>query len=396
MKLHMTRSRAGLIPPLIFLVFLAYLPAAAQYTGFTETVQTRLDSLREALDFPGATLAFIMHDGKQFLFSTGFADVENEIPMPVDARMFTGSMGKTFAAATALQLIDEGKFALNDRVSAYLGGEPWFPRLANHDELTIRMIMTHTGGIPRYVFQEAFTRGLTATPQRSYTPEELIAFIFDQPAVHPPGKGWHYSDTDYILLGMIIEKVTGNTFYAEAQKRLLTPLGLDNTFPSDKPQLPGLIPGYTGEDAPPFHLPGKVVRENGEYVINPQFEWCGGGFVTNTTDMTKWAKQLYEGRLFSKRMFNAMLSARNTTTGAPDSQGYGLGVMIFATDHGPVYGHGGIFPGYETMMVYLPVYRCAAAIQINADRFSGRLKEEPGETIERFFGPVKMYYEANL
>lgn len=368
----------------------------AQYPGFAETVQTRLDSLRRVLDFPGATLAFVMHDGTQYCFATGLADVEKGIPMPPEGRMFTGSMGKTFVAATALKLMDKGMFALDDKLSSYLGDEPWFPRLANHDELTIRMIMTHTGGIPRYVFQDEFTRGLTETPQRVYRPEELIAFILDQPPVHPPGQGWHYSDTDYILLGMIIEKVTGNAFYAEAQKRLLTPLKLENTFPSDTPKLPGLVPGYTGADAPPFHLPGKVVQENGDYVINPQFEWCGGGFVTNTADITTWAKHLYEGRLFSKKMFAEMLKAKNFQTGRPDSVGYGLGVMIFPTEHGPVYGHGGIFPGYETMMLYLPAYRCAAAIQINADRFSGRLKEEPGDMLERFFGLAKAYYEYGL
>lgn len=379
---------------IIIYICLMVSAVTAQSFDFSKAVQARFDSIQQALDFPGATLAFIMHDGSSFQFASGLSDVEENIKMKPADRMFTGSAGKTFVAATALQLIDEGKLHLDDKISQYFTDEPWFSRLPNHADLTIRMIMTHTGGLPRYVFKKEFIDKLNASPEKVWEPEELLAFILDEPPLHPPAQGWAYSDTDYIILGMIIEKICGNTFYKEAQKRLLTPLSLDNTLPSDKPELPGLIPGYTGDKTPPFNLPGKVLKEDGAYVINPQFEWTGGGFITNTTDLTVWAKNLYEGKMFSKEMLAEMFKACNFRTGKPDSVGYGLGVMIFPSPHGLVYGHGGIFPGYETQMLYLPAYKCAAAIQINADQFSGKLKIPPMAVLAQFIEDVKAYYES--
>lgn len=254
------------------------------------------------------------------------------------------------------------------------------------------MIMRNTGGLPRYVLKETFFDQLIALPDKVWKPEELLAFVFDDPPAHPADKGWSYSDTDYIVLGMIIEKICKNTYYEELETRILKPFALKNTSPSDKRILEGLVTGYTGDKTPPFKLPGKV-NADGVYPVNPQFEWCGGGLITTSLDLARWAKLLYEGKVFSSAILEEMLKVVDFRTGQPSEAGYGLGVMVFKTPFGFMLGHSGIFPGYQTQMSYFPKWKIAVAMQVNADMFSGKLKGDPGRFIgqlipilEKFFG----------
>jgi D-alanyl-D-alanine carboxypeptidase len=360
--------------------------------AFKREIQSELDSLQKAGNFPGATLGIVLDDGAGFALASGWADVENKIPMKPSDRMFTGSSGKTFVAAVALQLVMEKKISLDDKVALYLANEPWFARLPNHSDLTVRMIMNHTGGLPRYVFKEEFIDSLIANADKVWKPEELLAFVFDDPPVHPAGEGWSYSDTDYIVLGMIIEKVCKHTFYAELDRRILKPFALNNTIPSNKRRLEGLVTGYTGDNSPPFKLPGKVPLD-GVYPINPQFEWCGGGLITTSMDMSRWAKILYEGKAFSEHMLDEMLEVVDFRTGSAAEQGYGLGVMVFKTTAGFTYGHGGIFPGYQTHMSYFPKWKMAVTMQVNADSFSGKLKADPRQFITRLIPIFEKYHE---
>ena len=166
--------------------------------------------------------------------------------MKPDDRMLAGSTGKTFAAATAMQLVKEGKISLDDKIEKYLGKELWFNRLPNAKDITIRMLMNHTSGLVRYEFKEEFTTYLTAHPMKVWTPEDRLAYLFDAKRPFEAGKGWDYSDTNYIVLGMIMEKVTGKKFYELAKTRVLDPLKLTETRPSDSPKIKGLV-GFAPE-----------------------------------------------------------------------------------------------------------------------------------------------------
>jgi D-alanyl-D-alanine carboxypeptidase len=360
--------------------------------AFKRAIQAELDSLQKEGNFPGATLGIVLNDGKELALASGWADVENKIPMKPSDRMFTGSAGKTFVAAVALQLVQEKKISLDDRVALYLANESWFSRLPNHSELTVRMIMSHTGGLPRYVFKEEFADDLIENPDKIWKPEELLAYVFDDPPAHQAGKGWSYSDTDYIVLGMIIEKICKNLFYSELDRRILKPFAFDSTSPSNKRRLEGLVTGYTSDNQRPFKLPGKVPVD-GVYPINPQFEWCGGGLITTSLDMSRWAKILYEGKAFSEKMLEEMLKVVDFRTGIPAEQGYGLGAMVFKTQAGFMYGHAGMFPGYQTQMSYFPEWKTAVTIQVNADSLSGKLKADPRQFIARLIPIFEKYYK---
>ncbi len=295
-----------------------------------ERLQTQFDALHAAGSFPGATAGFALADGTSFGLATGWSDRTAKIRMSPRDLMLQGSVGKTYVASVALQLVHEKRLALDDRIEKYLGKERWFARLPNGAEITIRMLMNHTSGLVRYEFKEQFTKDLTANPDRVWKPEELIAYILDTPPPFAAGKGWDYSDTNYIVLGLIIEKVTGSSYYDLATARLLKPLKLDRTIPSDRRTIPGLIQGYAGPNNPFGGTDEMIV--NGKFAINPQFEWCGGGMASTSEDLARWAKAMYEGRAFHPSMLPQMLEGVPAKLG-PEAK-YGLGAIIRPTQYG--------------------------------------------------------------
>jgi D-alanyl-D-alanine carboxypeptidase len=337
-------------------------PVRAQTPGdLQHTLQLKLDSLRVAQKIPGLTLGVSLADGSTIALASGQSDTAKRIAMRPTDRLLQGSVGKTYVSAVAMQLVHERKLKLDDRISVYLGNEPWFNRLPNAPDITVRHLMNHTSGLVRYEFNPKFMTDLVAQPMRVWTPVEELSYLFDTKAAFAPGQGWDYSDTNYIVLGLIIEKLTGSTYYAEARRRLLVPLKLTNTIPSDRVDLPGVANGYAGPKNELGGYDASIV--NGKFAINPGFEWTGGGIASTAEDLARWGKLLYEGKAFDPSLLPTLLD------GVPSSLGrnvtYGLGVMIRQTALGPTYGHSGFFPGYATEMMYFPSLKAAVAIQAN-------------------------------
>ena len=325
-------------------------------------IQLKLDEWHKAGKFPGATVGVVLPHGESFGLAVGYSDRDAKTPMRPGDRMLAGSTGKTFAAATAMQLVKEGKINLDDKVGKYLGKETWFARLPNAKDITVRQLMNHTSGLVRYEFKDQFTKDLTASPDKVWKPAELVSYLLDEKAPFEAGKGWDYSDTNYIVLGMIIEKVTGKRFYDEANRRLVKPLKLSNTIPQDSPRIKGLVQGYAGANNP---FGGKdAMITDGKFAINPQFEWTGGGWATTSEDLARWAKMMYEGKAFDSSLLPVMLDGVPAKLGRDTK--YGLGVIIRPTQAGLTYGHSGFFPGYMTDMMYFPDHKIAVAVQVNS------------------------------
>jgi len=331
-------------------------------TALKAALQAKLDEWHKAGSFPGATLGVVLANGESFGLAVGYSDRNAKTPMKPNDRMLAGSVGKTFAAATALQLIKEGRIGLDDKIEKYLGGEQWFSRLPNAKDITVRQLMNHTSGLVRYEFKEQFTKDLTANPEKVWKPAELVAYLLDEKPPFEAGKGWDYSDTNYIVLGMIIEKVTGRKFYDEATRRLLKPLKLSDTIPQDGPRLKGVVQGYAGPNNPFGGTDGMIV--NGKFVINPQFEWTGGGYASTTQDLARWVKMIYEGKAFSPDLLPQVVDGVAAPMLGRETR-YGLGSIIRNTQVGTSYGHSGFFPGYMTDMAYFPDQKIGAAVQVN-------------------------------
>ena len=215
---------------------------------------------------------------------------------------------------------------------------------------------------------EGFWDYVLANPDKVWSYEDRLKYVAGKPAVHPAGKGWAYSDTNYILLGMLLELLSGNYLYDEISERILEPYRLNETYPSLSRKIIKLSMGYSGLSE--WGMPEKVVAE-GLYVFNPQMEWTGGGFYSTTTDMARWAKLYYDGGLISDTLLNRMTTPCSFGEDLGDNTAYGMGSFIYETKFGKAWGHTGTMPGYNSIFAYFPEQDMAMALQVNCD-YAGR------------------------
>jgi D-alanyl-D-alanine carboxypeptidase len=343
--------------------------APAAQPALRQQLQAKFDELHEAGNFPGGTAGFVLADGTAFGLATGVSDRAAGTPMKPTDRLLAGSVGKTYVSAVALQLVHAGTIGLSDPISKYFGTEPWFKRVPNADRVTIRHLMTHTSGLVRYEFNPKFTADLSANPDKVWTGVDRLSYLFDAQPPFAPGEGWEYSDTNYIVLGMIIERVGGATYYDQLRV-LLKKHDLADTVPADSRTVPGLVQGYAGANNP-FGGSDEMIKD-GKFAVNPQFEWTGGGLATTALDLARWAKLLYESKVVDPSLMDDLLDGVPAKLG-PETK-YGLAVIIRPTAHGLTYGHSGFMPGYQTDMMYFPQLKSAIAVQVNssAPRSTGR------------------------
>ncbi|RKN79813.1 serine hydrolase domain-containing protein [Ulvibacterium marinum] len=275
-------------------------------------------------------------------YSTGSVGRDEDTALSGNERFIAASITKTFVATCILQQEEEGLLSINDKVIQYLD-ESTIKKLTEYNgksyeqELTLEHLLRHTSGIFDYLNKgQVHLNGYKNQPEREYTLQERIDFALELgAATHKPGK-YGYSNTNYILLGIIAEKVDNATIADIIDRRIVVPLGLKNTSlrPSDD-VIPQMLKGYYTD----WDLTGFTLHFN---KLNP-----AGGILTNVDDLSVFARALFQGKLFeSKVTLQKMLDFK---------KGYGLGVMLFDTSKktGRVMGHSGFDPGYTCYLAYL-------------------------------------------
>ncbi|NNF25310.1 MAG: beta-lactamase family protein [Rhodobacteraceae bacterium] len=342
-------------------------PAMADSADLEARVHGLLVSFQTEYQFPGATLSYVLPDGTAGDVAVGLADAEAGAKMTPKTRMLAASVGKTLVGALVLSLESDGAVSRQNRVSQYLGAEPWFARLPNANEMTIRHLLTHTSGLPDHVHMEGVVQAIVARgAEADFGAEQAIAFVLDTPPLFEAGSAWSYTDTGYLLLGLVIENAAGRDFYGLVQERFLGPLGLNETSPSASPVLPGLAVGYTGQDNT-FGLPSRTMDADGALLWNPAAEWTGGGFVSTSHDLARWGDALFSGAALGTPYLDRLLDGVSVHPDAPGIL-YGSGVAIYSqTEFGPVYGHGGWIPGYVSSLRHYGGHGLTIAFQINSD-----------------------------
>lgn len=363
----MTRSGFATIILSVAAIGAHAVSAAAQVSD--ARLRDVLDAFRSEYGFPGATAAIALPDGQVVTTATGLADVEAGTPMTPDNRMLAASIGKTFVGATVLALESDGVLVRTDRLADYLGDRPWFADLPNAQEITLNQLLRHQSGLPDHphlpAFQEAAATRIVEG-RTALKPEEILAFVMDEEPLFAPGSRWAYSDTGYILLGLVIEEVTGRRYYDTVTQRFLRPLGLDDTLPSDRRYIPGLAVGYTVADNL-LGLPVRTVDAEGRLVWDPGVEWTGGGLASTARDLAVWGQRLYTGTAMNHPYLDRLLDAVPVSPDAPTIR-YGAGVAIYSdTPRGPVHGHGGWIPAYGSSLRHYADYGVTVAFQINTD-----------------------------
>jgi len=265
------------------------------------------------------------------------------------------------AAAVVLQLVAAGKLDLDGKVADVLGAEPWYARIPNAASITLRQLLDHTSGIREHVWNPEFHEALTADPDHAMTPVECLGFCLDDAPLFAAGERFAYADTNYLLAGLCVEKVTGEPFAKVLRARVLEPLQLADTQWNDSRKMPALACGLASGVA--FTKGPTVV--DGEYFVNPAFEYCGGGVRSTPSDLARWMRALFAGDVIP-----AALRAEHVRgVAAPRhvSGSYGLGCFVGPSSRGPAMGHSGIMPGFLSYALYYPELKVAVAVQFPCD-----------------------------
>ncbi|HET9224116.1 MAG TPA: serine hydrolase domain-containing protein, partial [Roseiflexaceae bacterium] len=236
---------------------------------------------------PGAALAVFVPGQGTWIGSRGLADRDAGVAVAPDTLFSAGSISKLFVATVAMQLVQEGWLALDQTV------EHWLPGLVPHgDRIAVRSLMNHTSGLPDYL-DEPFAEEALADPARVWKPGELVGRALERRPAAAPGR-WRYSNTNYVLLGLIVEQVTHNPLAREIHQRIIDPLGLAHTFISpDDPIAGAMMHGYEGRR----HLTGGM---------NMSFAWGAGNIVSNVEDLERFAQALFGGALLRPETLTTM------------------------------------------------------------------------------------------
>ncbi len=323
-------------------------------------VEQELRNRHKERGFPGLNVGIAWDDGRTATISIGKFEAGKERELKPTDRMLAGSIGKTFVAAAFLQIAQEKKVDLDSKVETVLGSYSWFSELPNAKDITFRHLMTHHSGIPEHVQSKEFTALVEKEPLKVWKFEDLLTTTRKAKPLFAAGEKFSYADTNYIILGLALEKLAGKSMYSLVQDRFIGPLKLTRTMPSDRLSIPDLAVGNATFG--PFFARGPMVKD-GKIVFNPQMEWCGGGFASTALDLAKWAMLLYGGSALHPDLWAQML--KGLPAGGLGE--YGLGVQVRKTPVGLSYGHGGWFPGWLSEMEYFPEHGLAVAVQFNTD-----------------------------
>ncbi|MFH0802950.1 MAG: serine hydrolase domain-containing protein [bacterium] len=328
-------------------VFACVSYASARTLSKWDTLRKTLDSQMAKYKVPGAIVGMWFPGKGTWVLGAGKGDISTGTAPKITDKLRIGSLTKTFTATVVLQLVDEKKLSLDDRLSKY---EPQVP---GADGITIRQLLNMTSGLFNYTDDGAFWDEFKKSPGAAWAPQRMVDIAIAHPAVFPPGQKYMYCNTNYILLGMIIEKVTGRTAGVEITTRIIDRLGLKNTSFPMTPDLPGpYMHGYVPAEGEQNGT-GKLEDLS---ICSPTPFWTAGGIISNLDDLKLWAQALATGKLLSRQMHTEQVKFS-----APNTESYGLGVM----NAGIALGHSGEVPGYNSSMYYFPAYKSTSITLIN-------------------------------
>lgn len=303
-----------------------------------QKLERAIDKTMKTMNCPGVVFVVTAPGKSDVIITKGVDDLQKRTKITIDDNFRIGSITKTFTSIVMLQLAAEGKVSLDDPLSKY---EPQVPNSSN---ITVGMLLSHTSGLYNYVEDPGFINAIETDPLKAWTPQEVVDIGISHPPMFPPGSGFAYDNTAYVLAGMVIEKVSGNTYAAEVKKRVIDKLGLKNTAMVG-PDMPGKYShGYT------YDLGGGLKDITRQQLAT--WGWSAGGLVSNLADIQVCAKAFATAELLTPSMKKEFFTwiPMPTKPGTPPSAFSGLGIgKVF----GWVGNTGGTY-GYTTWMWYVP------------------------------------------
>ncbi len=308
----------------------------------------------------------VTRDGKEVV-TAALGDSMTGVPATTDMHFRNGAVAISYVATALLQLVDTGTVTLDDKVSR------WLPDLPHADEVSLGQLAQMTSGYPDYVQQPAFLSALQADPFRSWTPQQLLQFVTAKPLIYRPGTNWNYSHTNYVILGLALEKISGKPVDQLLEDRVLRPLRLDNTTDPGTPAIQEpVLHAFTAERRGYFQVAPDAPFYEESTFWNPSWTITHGAIqTTNIDDMTATAVAIGEGTLLSPESHAAQVSTALRGFGSPvpgcatcfeQSVGYSYGIGVVTTGNWVLQNP--MFSGFAAAEGYLASQKLAVAVAV--------------------------------
>jgi D-alanyl-D-alanine carboxypeptidase len=370
----MSLRSAGVAAACLAVMIAASPAASAAPTRSTELTTSITRALKRA-GAPGAIVGVWQPGRRAYVHTFGVRDTQTRQPMRRDLYMRIGSETKTFTVTALLQLAEQGRVSLDDPISKYV------PGVVQGDQITLRQLANMTSGLENYTLTDAFDTTLQTDPHKAWTPQELLGLVAGQPLLFQPGDGFSYSNTNTVLIGLVIEQVSGEPIGAYIKRHITDPIGMTQTsFPLDSALPDPHADGYAND------TPDKSVANATNW--DPSWTWAAGQMVSTLRDLRIWAPRLATGRgLLGARM---QRERARSVAGPGDPVTYGLGMFNVHQ----WLGHNGSLPGYQTLALYRPQTKTTIVALINTDiqrSPRGAPSTLVGEAITKVISPRNIY-----
>jgi len=336
-------------------------PSDRDEPGYATALRPVLQDIVTSMAMPSALVLVRSSTFGDATFQFGTRELGTHEPPTTTDRDRIGSLTKTMTGTVILQLAEEGKLSLGDPISNYR------PDVPNGDNITIAHLLDMRSGLYGYDLDPGFLHAVDDDPERIWSPDDLLAYGYAKPALFPPGTAYDYSNTNYILLGLVMEQVTGQTASELFKERLFDPLGMDDTtLPAlDDTSLPTpYIHGYMFTSAEKGGSPDAALSPDQQQAAadgtllpadwshaNPSWGWTAGSVISTADDLVAWARAVADGELLGADMQaqrDASLQPMDATQ--PDGVVYGSGMLRA----GSYYGHAGLIFGYSSQFLRDP------------------------------------------
>ncbi len=397
-KSNIKKATSLSVALLLFIFVLPVHPDQPQFEPNEERLQNALVS-GIAMGLPGISVAIGIDDNLAWVGTDGYSDISRRIPIEPDDRFGIGSITKTFVARVILQLAEEGCLDLNKTPLDYVSLDI-VKKVPNTDKATLRQLINHQSGIPTWEFQRDWIpkgRGKDMKLDYVWGKTETLKYVSDKGmrALFEPGKRYSYSNTNYTILGLVIESVTGNDVITEIRHRILEPLGLEDTYLESFEPIPGGYVHHYHYATPQFRKIAGVHR--GFPLIRPYLvestaanlspEWAAGGMVSSASDLVRWAQAIRNGELLGPEMQKEVFNyypPENTRSGRSQ---YMQGVMRIENYYRDLtaYGHSGGTLGFTALMYWFEDTGITVVVLTNAGGMHSGLSGSP---VSLFFREV--------
>ena len=361
---------------LVFGIGAAALGAAPAVASPPEdVVKSRMQTLVDA-GYPAALAAHTDASGNVIGAAVGKGDLSTGEAPPIDGEVRIGSNNKTVVAVIIMQLVEEGKVRLDEPVETYLPGLVKGEGI-DGSGITVRQLLQHTSGLPEYT--DTIATSIFEIRDEYHSPRDFLDAALAKPAAFQPGEKFAYTNTNYIVLGLLIEKVTKRTLGEQIDQRIVRPLGLSHTYlpaPGDR-SIHGIH--AEGYDRNPASGELENITE-----LDPSWAWAAGAMISTPSELNIFMQKMLDGTLITADSVAEMQKSIHTETHSD----YGLGLIGYSLSCGTAWGHGGTIPGYQTLNAVGPD---GGAVTIAVTAIPTAVAKDPTdeESIRSAFEPIK-------